>query len=325
MKFLNGVDRVNLYIQEYFRVFHYADNQSIFLGYLLYEYLDYFINERDYILTGIDKINDFLQEISYAYNNTRMFENNGFTPYEMMDIMEAKRPKEPVLKFPKEIGRNDPCFCGSGKKYKKCCYMTKTSRSAQLLYSERDLFYETWYKLLYYINKKHKVIKYKFNVNYDEPKDEMQLQIIREKLWDNPELILEFINDPQKEHTLSEYELSLLNSWEKRHIKGKFVLMKYTPENAELMHIEKNGHARIYGVKGMTSSIAEIIQQNPPIMLEVVLLPFRDKIIYDSYVSSYPITYGDGAIDMFNDLYSDTLEKHGIITNMNNEEQLVSK
>jgi len=21
----------------------------------------------------------------------------------------------------KKIGRNDPCFCGSGKKYKKCC------------------------------------------------------------------------------------------------------------------------------------------------------------------------------------------------------------
>lgn len=20
-----------------------------------------------------------------------------------------------------KIGRNDPCFCGSGKKYKKCC------------------------------------------------------------------------------------------------------------------------------------------------------------------------------------------------------------
>ena len=22
-----------------------------------------------------------------------------------------------------EFGRNDPCFCGSGKKYKKCCYL----------------------------------------------------------------------------------------------------------------------------------------------------------------------------------------------------------
>lgn len=28
--------------------------------------------------------------------------------------------QEPVVKAPK-IGRNDPCPCGSGKKYKKCC------------------------------------------------------------------------------------------------------------------------------------------------------------------------------------------------------------
>jgi len=29
-------------------------------------------------------------------------------------------PVEPIQKD-KEIGRNDPCPCGSGKKYKKCC------------------------------------------------------------------------------------------------------------------------------------------------------------------------------------------------------------
>nr|WP_318283143.1 MULTISPECIES: SEC-C metal-binding domain-containing protein [unclassified Ochrobactrum] len=22
-----------------------------------------------------------------------------------------------------KIGRNDPCFCGSGKKFKKCCFL----------------------------------------------------------------------------------------------------------------------------------------------------------------------------------------------------------
>ncbi len=27
---------------------------------------------------------------------------------------------------PKKIGRNDPCPCGSGKKYKKCCLQKKT-------------------------------------------------------------------------------------------------------------------------------------------------------------------------------------------------------
>jgi len=33
------------------------------------------------------------------------------------------RSEEPVTEHDKskKIGRNDPCPCGSGKKYKKCC------------------------------------------------------------------------------------------------------------------------------------------------------------------------------------------------------------
>jgi len=34
--------------------------------------------------------------------------------------LEKKEKKTPVVKG-KKIGRNDPCPCGSGKKYKKCC------------------------------------------------------------------------------------------------------------------------------------------------------------------------------------------------------------
>ena len=33
---------------------------------------------------------------------------------------EASAPQQPVLAKDK-VGRNDPCPCGSGKKYKKCC------------------------------------------------------------------------------------------------------------------------------------------------------------------------------------------------------------
>ena len=29
-------------------------------------------------------------------------------------------PQQPIVKE-KKVGRNDPCPCGSGKKYKKCC------------------------------------------------------------------------------------------------------------------------------------------------------------------------------------------------------------
>ena len=32
----------------------------------------------------------------------------------------AKKPK-PIVNTEPKMGRNDPCSCGSGKKYKKCC------------------------------------------------------------------------------------------------------------------------------------------------------------------------------------------------------------
>ncbi len=35
-------------------------------------------------------------------------------------VSQALPPMQPIVKPPK-IGRNDPCPCGSGKKYKKCC------------------------------------------------------------------------------------------------------------------------------------------------------------------------------------------------------------
>ena len=34
-------------------------------------------------------------------------------------------PKKPVTRSVEKVGRNDPCPCGSGKKYKKCCGASK--------------------------------------------------------------------------------------------------------------------------------------------------------------------------------------------------------
>jgi len=34
---------------------------------------------------------------------------------------EGQTEKKPIVRKEKKIGRNEPCPCGSGKKYKKCC------------------------------------------------------------------------------------------------------------------------------------------------------------------------------------------------------------
>ena len=45
-----------------------------------------------------------------------------------------------------KTGRNDPCICGSGKKYKKCCFGKKKSEIEQL---ENDHFIPTYDKIDY--------------------------------------------------------------------------------------------------------------------------------------------------------------------------------
>jgi SWIM/SEC-C metal-binding protein len=41
-------------------------------------------------------------------------------PEDISDIDRARNPPEPLRAAPK-VGRNDPCPCGSGLKFKKCC------------------------------------------------------------------------------------------------------------------------------------------------------------------------------------------------------------
>lgn len=44
------------------------------------------------------------------------YDNNGFDDDGFDD-----EPQEPIVREEPKVGRNDPCPCGSGKKYKKCC------------------------------------------------------------------------------------------------------------------------------------------------------------------------------------------------------------
>ncbi len=70
--------------------------------------------------------------VTSVFTHTRMWELKGHTPYEL--IPDKQKHRNPEVKSQQanaasvyslrtgaKIGRNDPCPCGSGKKYKKCC------------------------------------------------------------------------------------------------------------------------------------------------------------------------------------------------------------
>ncbi|WP_410506240.1 SEC-C metal-binding domain-containing protein [Haloimpatiens sp. FM7315] len=61
---------------------------------------------------------EFLGNLVYVYNNTNMWALKGYTPEKLAKACEKK--KSSIVNRNK-IGRNEPCPCGSGKKYKNCC------------------------------------------------------------------------------------------------------------------------------------------------------------------------------------------------------------
>lgn len=80
------------------------------------------------IIKSREQIDKLMKLVIELANNTRLWANNGHTPNEIRSMeLKADSASNKVIpisnhsKFEHKIGRNDPCPCGSGKKFKKCC------------------------------------------------------------------------------------------------------------------------------------------------------------------------------------------------------------
>lgn len=83
-------------------------------------------------LPSYESTQEIIGILQRLYNNTRMWTLKGHTPIEAskhnminleipsITIPNQKQNNNANLKI-KKVGRNDPCPCGSGRKYKKCC------------------------------------------------------------------------------------------------------------------------------------------------------------------------------------------------------------
>lgn len=259
------------------------------------------------------QLGTFLDFLTSAKNSMRLWENNGYTPAELHELI-SKRDKN-IVRFPAlskpSVGRNDPCPCGSGKKYKKCCILFNDARTAQLSYDECRLFYETWYGLMGFVNERKRVIRRKIKPEYPNAVSDALIHRVREVLWENPELISEYISKTN----LSEEKTGILKLWQQNHKKGMIIFLKYQPEYAVALASDEQGKDRLYGIKGISNSIASALHKELPTQVETVLLPFKGKIIYDSFMSSMQFKFGEGAKEFLGDLYDRAIED-GIITSL---------
>ena len=89
------------------------------------------MHEEGVVFQSEQQMGEFLRLLMDAFNNTRTKENRGNKPWELSErgmiggmpamVPEMSRPAPVTAKKVEKIYPNDPCPCGSGKKYKKCC------------------------------------------------------------------------------------------------------------------------------------------------------------------------------------------------------------
>ncbi len=89
---------------------------------------DYYLGSEQEMELNLDSSGELVQKFDPVPNQTLPVPGGG--PYPGVSGMELQQPRldngtpmppvKPIISGEKKIGRNDPCPCGSGKKYKKC-------------------------------------------------------------------------------------------------------------------------------------------------------------------------------------------------------------
>jgi hypothetical protein len=178
--------------------------------------------------------------------------------------------------------------------------------------AEIQQFYNIWCALIWNINEKHKIVPIFKKPVYSETErvNQEPFIAIRPKLWENPQWIDEFLRDSEFGE-LTEAEYAILKSWRNNFVKDRFIVMKHLKQYSVFMSFDEP--TKLYGVCGINNPFKETVPYEVPFMVDAVLLPFKDKIIYDSFIGIVPISFGKGYRSSMKEAYEKTKETDGII------------
>ncbi|MDQ1268180.1 MAG: hypothetical protein QG560_823 [Campylobacterota bacterium] len=230
-----------------------------------------------------------------------------------------------------EAKRNDPCPCGSGKKYKKCCMQKNqnplsTLAPYKLLYKpklskeEVKNYYNCYNKLLTFayskyakINKrpkKNSIFNIMENGTYFCDLDLMgsgEISDIRDYFATHPKIINEYLKTEQE--SLNTLELKTITNF-KHILYDQFIIMERI-NNSEVLAWNTN-NKKIYLVYGLYDPIAKIVQELPCIA-SLILLEYEERIVFDGLMGVNRVEIGNNMLlDMIEE-YRELRDANGVV------------
>jgi hypothetical protein len=136
---------------------------------------------------------------------------------------------------------------------------------------------------------------------------------VRNAFLEDLDLIERFVDENPS--GLDEGELEIVRSW--RHlVAGKFFMFRQLQRHMVFL-LDGEGPVA-YGVVALTEPFEDLVGPYLPVLIDTVLLPFRDKIVYDGLLSCPGVTlsFGAGIRRMLNESYKRAKQHQGIVTKL---------
>ena len=181
--------------------------------------------------------------------------------------------------------------------------------------SDKDLYYKLYPSLMVYVNNLKNIIPGCDSIQkFIKTIDHEERMAIRNVLFSERELIDKYLDDNPDDILFK--ERAIVKSWENA-IAGKFYIFRHL-KNYTVFLTAGGGNNKAYGVLGIETPLNDMFPRIP-VMVEAVLLPFKEQIIYDGIIGGYGISFGGGIKRTFNEAYNEAKAKYGIITNLTND------
>lgn len=134
---------------------------------------------------------------------------------------------------------------------------------------------------------------------------------VRNAMWDNPAWIDEFLTE-NNNGEFTEQERGIITMWRNHFMKGDFLVVKHLSKYTVIMTFDGEPFY-LYGVHGISDPLEYTLPYPVPFMVNLVLLPWGDRIIYDSLAAPSNVSFGAGLRSSVKELYHTSKKNYGIV------------
>ena len=228
------------------------------------------------------------------------------------------------------VEKNDPCPCGSGKKYKKCCrkaweYPLSTLSPQKVLFKpkltvdEVKEFYRLFDKLMVFVQNdyaiKHKkkqlsrifIVQYDGTYATDSSIDFAEIAEFIKHLNSHKDLVVQFVERYQSE--LAEEELKIYREWV--HFVSAECMIMQSHNDAQVFAWEMKKH-KVYLVYGLYDPLSSLVPKYP-FFADMTLFPYKGRVVFSGLLLGQNIDFGNNILRAFVADYEKDIQENGIV------------